>query len=116
MTIHPVELDLGHEGPDPVYEALLTAGIGDTGTSLEQLLARPAWHALAACRGVGPETFYIDKGGDYRPAYDLCANCPVTAECADAGQRERFGVWGGLPTRQRRRRPTAEDPQLDTSA
>ena len=28
-------------------------------------------------------------------AAGLCAGCPVLQCCADAGQGEKFGVWGG---------------------
>lgn len=67
---------------------------------LEQLLARPAWHAQAACRGYGPGAFFAD---DPVPARETCARCPVRLPCAEAGQTERHGTWGGLSERERRR-------------
>jgi hypothetical protein len=35
----------------------------------------------------------------------ICATCPVTAECLDYALRhgEKYGVWGGLTPRARRR-------------
>lgn len=67
---------------------------------LEQLLAHPPWHARAACRGYGTEAFFAV---DPEAAQQTCASCPVRPECAEAGQTEPAGVWGGLSVRQRRR-------------
>ena len=65
---------------------------------LRDLLARPAWHAQAACHGSG-DLFFPPKGdrdhlGDRAKA--ICATCPVTEECKEAGKYEQFGIWGGL--------------------
>lgn len=67
---------------------------------------RPAWHAEAACRGMGPADFYsgyeVGRGHHDEPtpdlwrALDTCRGCPVAAECREAGDGERWGVWGGL--------------------
>jgi WhiB family redox-sensing transcriptional regulator len=68
----------------------------------------------AACRrpGVDPDAFYPDKGGSTRAAKAVCAGCPVTADCLEyaltAG--ERWGVWGGLSERERRRLRPARAP------
>lgn len=82
---------------------------------LEQLLARPAWHARAACRGVGPSLFFAD---DAEAAQDTCAGCPVRLECAEAGQKEPAGVWGGTSARERRRarRKTSASPRSSPCA
>lgn len=71
--------------------------------SVLDLLARPEWHRRAACRGMGPALFFGDRGENVQPAKDVCASCPVTEECLAAGLREKFGIWGGLSKRQRRR-------------
>jgi WhiB family redox-sensing transcriptional regulator len=75
--------------------------------TLERLLTRPAWHARAACRGVGPGPFYVERGVSLEPARQLCHGCPVAAECAEAGRQERHGIWAGLSARQRWRQPAA---------
>lgn len=82
---------------------------------LEALLARPAWHARAACRGVGPSLFFAD---DAEAAQDTCAGCPVRLECAEAGQKEPAGVWGGTSARERRRarRKTSASPRSSPCA
>lgn len=66
---------------------------------LEALLRRPAWHARARCRGYGPGAFFE---GETARAKATCRGCPVQDECAEAGNDEREGVWGGLTSRERR--------------
>lgn len=87
------------DGPDP-----------DIVDYLFDLLARPAWHEQAACRGVGadgtkPNVFFPDRGENHRPAAQLCQTCPVFEECRAHAQGlpERFGIWHGLGQRARTR-------------
>lgn len=77
--------------------------------------SRPAWHRDAACRGVSTRLFFPadprSKSGKacYEVARRFCARCPVSAECAAAGARERAGMWGGesAVARARKRRRAA---------
>jgi WhiB family redox-sensing transcriptional regulator len=72
-------------------------------------LRRPSWWSDAACRGVGAEVFYVERGGDTGPARRLCAGCLVRAECLadvmtmEAGQPRalRHGIRAGLSPGQR---------------
>lgn len=68
------------------------------------LVRRPSWHAEAACRGVGPSTFYPGRGEPHGRAHDLCAQCPVRAACLntalDAGPDDS-GIWAGTTARDR---------------
>jgi WhiB family redox-sensing transcriptional regulator len=69
------------------------------------------WMDRANCRGVGPELFFPDPGGDgpgsYRFAAGICARCPVIFECRnfalkmESGEKSRHGMWGGLNPAQR---------------
>ena len=76
---------------------------------------RPAWHALAACRGVGPKVFFPPtddrrRGSQRRYKFGLiyCRDCPVVAQCLTAGETESFGLSGGLtPTERAGRRAKA---------
>jgi WhiB family redox-sensing transcriptional regulator len=73
--------------------------------ALELLLRRPEWHGDAACRGVGPDAFFPERG-ERTDAAELCASCPVRLPCLldalpDGGTRH--GIWGGTSHRQRRR-------------
>ena len=64
-----------------------------------------AWQTDALCAQTDPEAFFPEKGGSTRDAKRICATCDVMAECLDFAMREgeRFGIWGGLSERERRR-------------
>lgn len=64
-----------------------------------------AWLSEAACRGMSADLFFPERGESTRESKDACAECPVTAECLDFALvgSEKFGVWGGMSERQRRR-------------
>ena len=62
------------------------------------------WRDDALCRQVGMDLFFPEKGETPKAAKQVCAACPVRAEClaeALAGDI-RFGVWGGTSERERR--------------
>lgn len=63
------------------------------------------WHDRALCAQTDPEAFFPEKGGSTREAKKICAVCPVRAECLAyaLAHDERFGIWGGLSERERRR-------------
>lgn len=64
----------------------------------------------ALCAEVDPDLPFPEKGGSTREAKKVCRACPVQSECLLYAVRndERFGVYGGLSERERRRlrRPT----------
>lgn len=62
------------------------------------------WRAQAACAGTPASVFFVEQGADVAAARQICAGCPVQAEClADALDRhEPYGVWGGTTPRERR--------------
>lgn len=75
-----------------------------------------SWQDLALCAETDPEIFFVGKGESPRPAKRVCGACEVRAECLAYALRhdERFGVWGGLSERERRRlkRQSPPVPQL----
>ena len=64
-----------------------------------------AWQADALCAQTDPEAFFPEKGGSTRDAKKICSGCEVKAECLEyaLNNDERFGIWGGLSERERRR-------------
>lgn len=63
------------------------------------------WQDRALCAQTDPEAFFPEKGGSTREAKRICQGCEVKAECLDYALHndERFGIWGGLSERERRR-------------
>lgn len=63
------------------------------------------WRERALCAQTDPDAFFPEKGGSAQPAKRVCAVCPVRAECLEYALRrdERFGIWGGLSERERRK-------------
>jgi len=64
-----------------------------------------AWQTDALCAQTDPEAFFPEKGGSTRDAKRICASCDVRAECLEYALQndERFGIWGGLSERERRK-------------
>lgn len=64
-----------------------------------------AWQVDALCAQTDPEAFFPEKGGSTRDAKRICASCDVRGDCLEyaLGNDERFGVWGGLSERERRK-------------
>ncbi|MFV0319390.1 MAG: WhiB family transcriptional regulator [Microbacterium sp.] len=63
------------------------------------------WQTDALCAQTDPESFFPEKGGSTRDAKRICATCEVRAQCLEYALQndERFGIWGGLSERERRR-------------
>jgi WhiB family redox-sensing transcriptional regulator len=64
-----------------------------------------SWQDKALCAQTDPEAFFPEKGGSTREAKRICVSCEVKQECLEYAlmQDERFGIWGGLSERERRR-------------
>ncbi|GGH37621.1 WhiB family transcriptional regulator [Microbacterium album] len=64
-----------------------------------------AWQSDALCAQTDPEAFFPEKGGSTRDAKRICSSCDVRAECLEYALQndERFGIWGGLSERERRK-------------
>jgi WhiB family redox-sensing transcriptional regulator len=92
-VVEPVALDLLRE---PFEESLPLA---------EPVVDEPDWQERALCAQTDPEAFFPEKGGSTREAKRICAGCEVRAECLEyaLAHDERFGIWGGLSERERRR-------------
>ncbi len=77
-----------------------------TGDLLDGVDLGPApWMADAKCLDADPDAFFPEKGGSTRDAKRICAACSVRDECLQyaLGNDERFGIWGGMSERERRR-------------
>ncbi|CAN2213726.1 Transcription factor WhiB [Candidatus Nanopelagicaceae bacterium] len=64
-----------------------------------------SWQERSLCAQTDPEAFFPEKGGSTREAKRVCQSCDVRQECLEyaLAHDERFGIWGGLSERERRR-------------
>ena len=78
---------------------------GESLVALEDTGEEPDWQERALCAQTDPEAFFPEKGGSTREAKRICSGCEVRAECLEyaLAHDERFGIWGGLSERERRR-------------
>ena len=79
-----------------------------SGTDLAEVFGLPdeqSWQERSLCAQTDPEAFFPEKGGSTREAKKICVGCEVRAECLEYAlcNDERFGIWGGLSERERRR-------------
>jgi WhiB family redox-sensing transcriptional regulator len=85
--------------PDPP-EGFEVAGATPAITPEDEL-----WQEKALCAQTDPEAFFPEKGGSTREAKRICLGCEVRDACLEyaLAHDERFGIWGGLSERERRR-------------
>jgi WhiB family transcriptional regulator, redox-sensing transcriptional regulator len=63
------------------------------------------WQERANCLGVDPDLFFPERGASTREAKSVCGSCEVRLDCLEYAlvNGEKFGIWGGLSERERRR-------------
>lgn len=61
------------------------------------------WRASAACADLHPDSMQPGRGDAIDANRALCAVCPVKDACGEAGLYEKYGIWGGLSEKERRR-------------
>lgn len=63
------------------------------------------WDLSAACRNTHPRMFFTEDPTGMAYARMVCARCSVRSECLEyaLANGEKFGIWGGLSPRERRR-------------
>lgn len=64
-----------------------------------------AWFKAANCLGVDPDLFFPERGELTSTAKEVCGACSVRLDCLEYAlvNGEKFGIWGGLSERERRR-------------
>jgi len=64
-----------------------------------------SWQDHANCLGVDPDLFFPERGASTREAKEVCRGCVVRAQCLEYAleNSEKFGIWGGMSERERRR-------------
>ena len=71
----------------------------------ESINLERGWQDQANCLGVDPDLFFPERGASTREAKEVCKGCIVRGECLEYAlmNGEKFGIWGGLSERERRR-------------
>src|SRR4051812_48456188 len=91
----------------PMQELVLIALKGSQPAEADgdEVPAELEWQERALCAQTDPEAFFPEKGGSTREAKRVCLSCEVRVQCLDYALEndERFGIWGGLSERERRR-------------
>jgi WhiB family redox-sensing transcriptional regulator len=64
-----------------------------------------AWMTYANCAGVDVELFFPARGASTAEAKAVCRACAVRQECLEYAltNGEKFGIFGGMSERERRR-------------
>lgn len=63
------------------------------------------WQEYANCLGVDPDLFFPERGASTKEAKAVCRGCVVKDQCLEyaLNNSEKFGIWGGMSERERRR-------------
>ncbi len=95
------------DGVEDMVSGATLRGAAAGGMTLDELFGtvEQEWQDQALCAQTDPEAFFPEKGGSTREAKRICQACAVRDECLEYALEhdERFGIWGGLSDRERRR-------------
>ncbi|MCC2033421.1 WhiB family transcriptional regulator [Microbacterium allomyrinae] len=92
--------------PDDWFVDPVQLGVPGVRRNIDVVEDNPlSWQTDALCAQTDPEAFFPEKGGSTRDAKRICGTCDVRGECLEYALQndERFGIWGGLSERERRK-------------
>ncbi|GAA1234339.1 WhiB family transcriptional regulator [Prauserella halophila] len=101
-----MRLDMtGTERARPVDRAAQAEDEFEALAELLDITDEQQWQERALCAQTDPEAFFPEKGGSTREAKRICQGCEVKDDCLEyaLAHDERFGIWGGLSERERRK-------------
>ncbi len=83
----------------------VAAGEAPVRIGRKSLTLDTSWQDLANCLGVDPDLFFPERGASTREAKEVCRGCVVRPDCLEfaLANGEKFGIWGGMSERERRR-------------
>ncbi len=63
-----------------------------------------SWQSLAACRGLDPDLFFLERSESVSEAKAVCWGCPVRRDCLAFAMADDSlaGIWGATTRKQRR--------------
>ena len=86
--------------------SLLELNLSDISDLAADTSAEPkTWWDFANCLGVEPDLFFPERGASTKEAKEVCRGCVVRDDCLEYAldHGEKFGIWGGMSERERRR-------------
>ena len=71
----------------------------------KHIMLDTSWQEFSNCLGVDPDLFFPERGASTREAKEVCRGCVVREDCLEfaLANGEKFGIWGGMSERERRR-------------
>jgi WhiB family redox-sensing transcriptional regulator len=104
-VIHEADIVAHREATGCKWMRVEEDGMGEVFPLIDGTDEEAEWTERALCAQTDPEAFFPEKGGSTREAKKVCLSCDVRGECLDyaLAHDERFGIWGGLSERERRR-------------
>ncbi len=71
----------------------------------KHLMLDTSCQEFSNCLGVDPDLFFPERGASTREAKEVCRGCVVKDDCLEfaLANGEKFGIWGGMSERERRR-------------
>lgn len=96
-------------GVGPITGGTVVRGNGMAEGTQEDLVdndsTAESWQLYANCLGVDPDLFFPERGASTKEAKQVCQGCVVREDCLEyaLANGEKFGIWGGLSERERRR-------------
>ena len=91
--------------PGPSSESVAPAAEAPVRLGRKHLMLDTSWQEFANCLGVDPDLFFPERGASTREAKEVCRGCVVRPDCLEfaLANGEKFGIWGGMSERERRR-------------
>ncbi|MGL4339204.1 MAG: WhiB family transcriptional regulator [Rhodoglobus sp.] len=91
--------------PDNWFVDPVVLGVPGVRTAVDDDENQLSWQSDSLCAQTDPEAFFPEKGGSTRDAKKICTSCEVRNQCLEYALEndERFGIWGGLSERERRK-------------
>jgi WhiB family redox-sensing transcriptional regulator len=91
-------------GKQTAFESMPGKGGGFVALRLVEY-PEDSWQQEANCLDADPDLFFPDQHHTAEEAKEICRDCVVREECLEyaLANGEKFGIWGGLGERERRR-------------
>jgi WhiB family transcriptional regulator, redox-sensing transcriptional regulator len=91
-----------------ITSVVYTSGGKESNVEIVELMSGMedrGWQARANCMGVDPDLFFPERGASTREAKEVCRGCVAREDCLEYAldNGEKFGIWGGMSERERRR-------------